>query len=165
MLVREITLGDAEAFINLVKQVEEDSDYMLMEAGERTTTAEQQQLQLERMIQQSNSTIFVAEENEKLIGYIIVMGGTVRRTRHTAYLVIGILKEYRGQGVGTRLFEVVSEWAVNHQLSRLELTVVTKNEAGVALYKKNGFEIEGTKVNSLYIDGEFFSEYYMAKLL
>jgi RimJ/RimL family protein N-acetyltransferase len=165
MNIREITLGDAENFIHLVKQVESESDFMLLEAGERTTTAEQQQLQLERIIQQSNSTIFVAEEKEKLLGYIIVMGGTARRNRHCAYLVIGILKEYRGQGIGTSLFEAVNDWAGEHEISRLELTVVTKNEAGIALYKKNGFEIEGTKVNSLNIDGTFHNEYYMAKLL
>ncbi|WP_053363245.1 GNAT family N-acetyltransferase [Bacillus sp. FJAT-27251] len=165
MNIREITLGDAENFIHLVKQVESESDYMLLEAGERTTTAEQQQLQLEQIIQQSNSTIFIAEEEEKLLGYIIVIGGTARRNRHSAYLVVGILKEYRGQGLGTSLFEAVNEWAREHELSRLELTVVTENEAGIALYKKIGFEIEGTKVNSLIIDGTFHNEYYMAKLL
>ncbi|KKK37761.1 GCN5 family acetyltransferase [Mesobacillus campisalis] len=165
MNIREITLGDAENFIHLVKQVETESDYMLLEAGERTTTSEQQQLQLEQIIQQSNSTIFIAEDEEKLLGYIIVIGGTARRNRHSAYLVVGILKEYRGQGLGTSLFEAVNEWAHEHELSRLELTVVTENEAGIALYKKNGFEIEGTKVNSLKIDGTFHNEYYMAKLL
>ncbi|MFJ7744700.1 hypothetical protein [Peribacillus sp. NPDC097295] len=38
-------------------------------------------------------------------------------------------------------------------------------EAGVALYKKVGFEIEGTKRNSLVIHGKSYNEYYMAKIL
>lgn len=48
---------------------------------------------------------------------------------------------------------------------RLELTVVTENRAAVALYKKDGFLIEGVKKHSLMIDGKAFDEYYMVKIL
>ncbi|MBT2697229.1 GNAT family N-acetyltransferase [Bacillus sp. ISL-40] len=96
---------------------------------------------------------------------MIAIGGSVKRTKHSAYLVIGILEEYIGQGIGTALFQCLEEWAINHNISRLELTVVTQNDSGVALYKKSGFEIEGTKRNSLMIDGTPFNEYYMSKLL
>jgi RimJ/RimL family protein N-acetyltransferase len=165
LIIREIEVKDAERFINLVKDVENHSKFMLMGAGERKTTPEQQQKQLERIKQQPNSTIFVAEENGQLAGYLIAIGGSVQRTKHSAYLVIGILSEHRGKGLGTKLFENVTEWALRKNISRLELTAVTENEAGVALYKKSGFQIEGTKRKSLIIDGKFFDEFYMAKLL
>ncbi|WP_342768304.1 hypothetical protein [Falsibacillus pallidus] len=45
------------------------------------------------------------------------------------------------------------------------MTVVSENGRAVALYKKIGFEIEGTKKDSLLIDGTFVNEYYMGKLL
>ncbi|KAB2334513.1 GNAT family N-acetyltransferase [Cytobacillus depressus] len=165
MLIREIHIDDAENFINLIKDVEAEADFMLMGAGERKTTPEQQRKQLERMEHQSNSTIFVAEEEGKLVGYLIAIGGSARRTQHSAYLVIGILENFRGKGIGTALFQNLEKWAMNHNISRLELTTVTQNEAGVALYKKIGFEIEGTKRNSLIIDGKPYDEYFMAKLL
>lgn len=165
MLIREIRIEDAENFIKLMKEVESKANFMLMEAGERKTTPDQQRIHLERIVQQANSTIFVAEEEEALVGYLIAIGGSVKRTKHSAYLVIGILEEYRGKGIGTTLFEKVTEWAGSHGISRLELTAVTQNEAGVELYKKSGFEIEGTKRNSLVIDGKPFNEYYMSKLL
>lgn len=117
------------------------------------------------MDKQNNSTIFVAGENGKLIGYLFVLGGSVKRTKHSAYLVMGILQEYRGQGIGTKLFDKATNWASKHKISRLELTVVTNNESGVALYKKCGFEIEGTKRNSLMINDRAYDEYYMSKLL
>lgn len=41
---------------------------------------------------------------------------------------------------------------------------MTQNEAGLPLYKKIGFETEGTKRHSLFIDGMFVDEYYMSKL-
>ena len=47
----------------------------------------------------------------------------------------------------------------------LELTVMTHNTAGIALYKKQGFAIEGTKRHSLLLNGQFIDEFYMSKLL
>jgi RimJ/RimL family protein N-acetyltransferase len=165
MRVREVEPEEAEAFINLIKQVETESHFMLMEAGERKTTPEQQRQHIERIGQLSNSVIFVAEEEGQLVGYLMALGGNVKKTKHTAYLVIGIKEQYRGQGLGTALFQRIEEWANTKSILRLELTVVTKNEAGVALYTKMGFEIEGTKRQSLMIDGTLYNEYYMSKLL
>ncbi|KMJ57457.1 GCN5 family acetyltransferase [Bacillus sp. LL01] len=165
MQIREIMLDDAEALTNLIKEVEATSDFMLMEVGERKITAEQQRVHLERIQQQSNSTILVAEIDGRLVGYLFAIGGSAKRTIHSAYLVIGILEEYRGKGIGSKLFGSVTRWAEERNLTRLELTAVTENEAGVALYKKNGFEIEGTKRRSLIINGVPYDEFYMSKLL
>ncbi len=165
MVIREIELEDAEEFVSLIKQVEAESDFMLMEAGERMLSVEQQRKRMEQMKKDGNSTILLAEQDGRLVGYLIVVGGDAKRVLHRGYLVIGILKEFRGQGIGTKLFRHLDEWAKAHHISRLELTVVTQNEMAVALYKKSGFEIEGTKRNSLLIDHVFYDEYYMAKLL
>lgn len=165
MLIRKVKIEDAEKLINLIKEVEATSDFMLMEAGERKTTPEQQAKHLERIANQPNATILVAEKDNKLIGYMFVLGGTAQKTKHAAYIVIGILNDYRGQGVGTALFKHAEEWAKSQHITRLELTAVTENAAGVALYKKSGFEIEGVKRNSLKINGNYVDEYYMSKLL
>lgn len=63
------------------------------------------------------------------------------------------------------LFNTLEEWAKDNGVHRLELTVMVHNEAGIALYKKSGFEIEGTKRHSLIIRGKFIDEYYMSKLI
>jgi len=165
MLIREIKMSDAKNLANLIKQVENESQYMLFESGERNIGAEQLEKRITSMKKEGHSTIFVAENDGELIGYLFIIGETMKRKRHSAYLVIGILRQYRGIGVGTNLFIHLEKWAVKNQIHRLELTVVTRNEAGLALYKKMGFEIEGTKRHSLYIQGEFVDEYYMSKLL
>lgn len=69
------------------------------------------------------------------------------------------------KGVGTKLFTKLEEWAKERAIHRLELTVMVHNIAGIALYKNMGFEIEGTKRHSLFIDGNYVDEYYMSKLL
>ncbi|WP_090749592.1 GNAT family N-acetyltransferase [Mesobacillus persicus] len=166
MIVREITPSDSEKFSRLVQQVEGSADFMLWEAGERSIQPEQQRKMIEDLLLKENSTILVAIDDQKnLVGYLMVFAGNARRNRHSAYLVVGILKEHRGHGVGTQLFRCLDHWAVEHGIHRLELTVVTENKGGIGLYQKMGFEIEGIKRKSLIIDGEFYDEYYMGKLL
>lgn len=165
MFIREIKPEDAESFDLLMKQVETEADFMLMEPGERKGSPEQQRKWLERVDKESNSTVLVAEQGGQLVGYLAVIGGDTRRTKRSAYLVIGILKEYTGRGIGTNLFQRLEEWAITHNILRLELTVVIQNEAGVSLYKKMGYEIEGIKRNSLVINDTLFDQYFMSKLL
>lgn len=165
MIIRKIKISDAENLAALIQQVEGSSQYMLWEEGERKSDSDNQLKMIESMKNNENSTILVAENENGLVGYLMVIGGKARRNRHSGYLVIGILNGYRGKGIGTLLFEELEQWASKQKLRRLELTVVTRNEAGLYLYKKMGFEIEGTKRDSLFIDGEYLDEYYMSKIL
>ncbi|MCM3586717.1 GNAT family N-acetyltransferase [Mesobacillus maritimus] len=165
MIIREINEQDALALGNLIRQVENESEFMLMEPGERKIDVEQQKKWIKSMQNQENSTIIVAEKDNHLLGYLLVIGGSAKRNQHSAYIVIGILKKYRGQGNGKKLFAYLDKWATEHKIHRLELTVVKDNESGVKLYKRMGFKIEGLKKHSLFIEGRFRDEYYMAKLL
>ncbi len=164
MQIREVTPNDADKFLNLVVEVESKADYMLFEAGERKTTVDKQRQQLEIIEKQENATIILAEEKGELIGYLITIGGTTQRKKHTAYVVIGVLDQHKGKGIGTALFEKLDEWAIVHDIVRLELTVVTQNEAGVSLYKKMGFEVEGIKRKSFLVKEQYLDEFYMAKI-
>ncbi|TXC92880.1 GNAT family N-acetyltransferase [Metabacillus litoralis] len=165
MKIREINVDDAEKFALLRNEIEASSRYMLWEAGERSVEADQQAEKIEAIQRSENSTIFVAEQFDKLIGFLLAVGGGANRNKHSVYVVVGISLNFRGQGVGKRLFEQMEKWAKERGICRLELTVVTLNEAALSLYKKQGFEIEGTKRNSLFIEGKYVNEYYMSKLI
>ncbi|WP_163528259.1 GNAT family N-acetyltransferase [Halobacillus ihumii] len=165
MEIKQVMPEDAGKLVGLIKEVETESRYMLYEAGERKTTKEQMHSRIVGMEKAGNSIIFAAHENDRFIGYIMAINSSARRQQHSVHLVIGILSTNRGKGVGNELFKTMEQWALGQSLHRLELTVVVNNEAGVGLYTKRGFEVEGRKRNSLFIDGEFVDEYYMAKLL
>ena len=49
-------------------------------------------------------------------------------------------------------------------MKRLELTVEVTNTIAINLYKRQGFVIEGTKKNTMFVDGVFVDEYMMAKV-
>jgi L-phenylalanine/L-methionine N-acetyltransferase len=47
---------------------------------------------------------------------------------------------------------------------RVELSVYTDNAAGIALYEKFGFEIEGTHHRYAFRNGEYVDAYSMARI-
>lgn len=166
MIIREAEIEDAKRLVKLFEEVDASSDYMLWEAGERQIGVEQQKKLIQNMRERKNSTILIAENSKKeLDGYLFAMGGNAKRNKHSVYIVIGILEKSRGQGVGTLLFQSMEKWAKANGIQRLELTVITENKVAIALYNKMGFEIEGTKINSLKINDKFVDEYYMAKII
>lgn len=135
-VIREIKVEDAASFLQLSKQLDEETKFMLYEPGERKFTAEQQEQMIQRFVENKYATILVAVEEERIVGFILVNGNHIQRKRHVASIVIGILQEYSGQGIGTRLFKEVEKWARLHDVWRLELTVMAHNTRAQALYKK-----------------------------
>lgn len=165
VVLRTIRAEDAQQFLALCRQLDQETHFMMLEPGERTTTVDQQRERINRVLAQPNQTILVAEEDGELIGYISGMGGDYRRNWRTVHIVIGILQRYSGQGIGKRMFQMLEEWAKSQSMHRLELTVMTHNQRGIALYQRMGFQVEGVKRDDLFVDGGYIDQYMMAKLL
>ena len=164
MLIRQIQRDDAEQLLQLKLQLDQETQFMLFEPNERKMTVEEQRQQIENILAKGGM-IFVAEHEQQLIGYLGATTYAFYRTRHSVTLVIGIIQAFTQQGIGTRLFIVMEEWASKKHLHRLELTVMTDNVVGIALYKKRGFEIEGTRKDAYIVNNRYVDEHMMAKLL
>ena len=165
MNIREITENDAKNFISLKNQLDTESQFLLLEPGERKISVNDQIENIKQVLSINNSVIFVVEDNNKLIGYLSAMGGKYKRNKHVVYVVIAILKDFNAKGIGTKLFSQLETWAKNHDIHRIELTTMTHNHNALALYKKMGYKIEGEKVNSLIINDKYINEYYLYKLI
>lgn len=165
MIIRQAQEQDSEKLARLIREVESTSDFMLLGPGERVFNPDAQRKMIKAFYAEHNSNIFLAVSEDEIAGYLIARGGSADKNRHSAYIVIGILEDYRGKGVGTKLFAELFDWASAAGLHRLELTVIKENQAAVGLYRKMGFEIEGTKKDSLFFGGKFMDEYYMSKIV
>lgn len=164
MIIRPINISDTESFLELSKKIDE-SGFMLFEPGERKLTVEQQRRSIQKITSEQHSVFFVAEFENRLIGFIAAIGSDLKRNKHSVNLVLGVLEDYRGQGIATSLFNKVFEWAEEVGISRLGLTVIKDNRKAFDLYRKMGFTLEGERIQSLKINGEFVNEYYLYKLL
>jgi RimJ/RimL family protein N-acetyltransferase len=163
MFIRRLRSADAAAYLEMVNTTDAESDFMMQEPGERQMTP----FQLIISLNTGGNNIFVAEEDGRIIGQLVAfnMYGRNKRVVHVIHIGISILKSHWGKGVGTKLFEYMEKWAIENGTKRLELSVMTHNERGIALYKKMGFEIEGTKKASICVNGNYVDEYLMSKIL
>jgi RimJ/RimL family protein N-acetyltransferase len=163
--IRHIAHEDATALCALRSQIDAETKFMMLEPGERATTAEQQHAEIVKILATDNRMIFLAVADEKPVGFLSAIGGAFRRNHHNIHIVVGVLDAYTNRGIGTQLFFACEQWARQQSLHRLELTVMTHNDLGIALYKKMGFVIEGTSKDMLCVDGQFVDLHYMYKLL
>lgn len=163
MNYRNLSLDEAVDLWELMNRLDHETQYMLYEPGERTRDYSEAVSMIKSSLA-GNDFLLVAESNHKLVGYISAQKGRLNRIAHSAYIVVGILAEYRGKGIGTDFFKRLDRWAEDHHICRLELTVICKNEAAKRLYDKSGFAIEGIKRRSVCVDGRYLDEYYMAKV-
>lgn len=60
-LIREIAPRDAERFLERCLTLDEETSFMLLEPGERTTTVAEQEKHLELLCGNPGETIFVAD--------------------------------------------------------------------------------------------------------
>lgn len=165
MLIRTIRTEDAKNYLNLYKKLDRETEFRLYESGEMNITIDQQRKIIRNLIKNKKSTLLVIDIDGQLVGYLLALGRDISRVKHCVHISIGILQDYVGQGIGTKLFVELEKWAIQNQIHRLELTVMVNNKAGQALYKKMGFKVEGIKEHSLFVNGCYINDIYMAKLI
>ncbi len=156
---------DAASLLRLKQRLDQETSFMLLEPGERDASAEALGRHLDSVARSGNSVVIVAEIGGDLAGYVELAGGSFRRNRATAHVVIGVVAAASGRGIGAGLLRQARDWAARHGLHRLELTVMAHNRRAADLYKRMGFSVEGRRAECLLADGRFVDELYMAALL
>jgi L-phenylalanine/L-methionine N-acetyltransferase len=90
--------------------------------------------------------------------------GPALRRRHVMGLGISVAQAAQRQGVGSALMTALCDYAdcwLN--TLRIELTVYTDNEVALRLYRRFGFEIEGTFKGFAMRDGRYVDAHAMAR--
>ena len=81
------------------------------------------------------------------------------------YLGISVAREYQRRGVGAALMAALCDYADRWAgVLRLELTVYADNAPAIALYRKFGFQTEGTHRAYALRDGAYADVLAMARL-
>ena len=163
MKIRKCEINDANNMLKMLLELDKETEYMLFEADERPNDINRVKAMINQSINGDN-LLLIATEDDNIIGFLSAQRGVIRKIKHTAYIVVGIREKFRGKGIGKKLFCELDLWAKENNISRLELTVMCPNSIAKQLYEKNGFEVEGTKRNSIFMNGKYIDEYYMSKI-
>ncbi len=145
MEIRRAKNEDADGIMKLLYQVAEvhhKGRPDLFKAGCAKYTKEQ----LEAIIKDRNSPVFVAVEAEAVLGHAFcVLEETAKNgvlVPHTSLYIddICVDKESRGRHVGTALCNRVLQYAKEEGCYNVTLNVWTLNENAIAFYKALGFK-------------------------
>lgn len=166
--IRTVVPGDAEAITAFFLAVDNETKYLLFEPGERTRGPDGWRTRIDEIRGEDHNEIFVAVDDARpgeLAGVLFVLGEVRRRLRHTISPMVAIRQAYAGQGIASRLFAAMDEWARAHKIHRIYLHVQADNHRAVALYHRLGYHVEGFHRHAVLLDGQWVDDYTMAKLL
>lgn len=165
MNIREIVHTDRAAYRQLRATLDEESMMWGAKPGEREHLGDYAGNQFDSILGNERSTLFVAEEEGALAGFLSLETSCWASLSHTSMLMVGALSAHQGKGIASQLFEISQLWAANNGIHRIELLVFADNVSAIRLYKKLGYQQEGLRKQSSRINSGFVDEVYMAKLL
>lgn len=167
-LVRSPREEDVPGMLSYLSRSAGETEFILRypeECGKYTPDGERELF--ERMNASDNEAMLVCLVEGVVAGNCQITWSKRLKTRHRASVAIALLREYWGQGIGTRLFEELIRIAEeNEHILQLELDFVEGNARARALYEKMGFRIVGVRPDAIRLrDGRLLNEYSMVKKL
>ena len=94
-------------------------------------------------IESDDSTVLVATDNNKVIGFSIIFISkhppVLKMERYGFIDSLAVKSEYRRNGVGTAILNKIHEWFQSRDITRIQLSVLPKNKTGDSFWRKNGF--------------------------
>ena len=87
------------------------------------------------------------------------------RRRHVGDIGMSVHDDFQRRGIGSALMAALIDVADNWlDLKRLELKVYVDNASAIRMYRKFGFEVEGTVRGDAFRAGKYVDSFYMARL-
>ncbi|MGR3764298.1 N-acetyltransferase family protein [Rossellomorea sp. NS-SX7] len=165
--IRVAQIEDAPAVLTLQKDVVEESDYLITVSEEFNKTEKQHREWIQSLIDHDRETMYVAELNGKVVGWIVFLSQNRMRMSHTGTAAMMINKEYRNIGIGQLLLKKLISWAEQHSdIEKVSLGVFSTNTRAIALYEKMGFVEEGRKINEFKInENEYWDDILMYRFV
>ena len=162
LLVREVTLDDAQAVVDYYHKVSGESDLLPFGPGQFDHTVEIERDLIKKFRSADNQFNALALVDGEIVGITFFVASARPRLKHGGELAITVVKEYWGYGIASLLMDTLIDWAKGTGfVKKINLRVNTNNDRGVPLYLRKGFVVEGRMQNEICIDGEFFDSYWM----
>jgi len=87
---------------------------------------------------------FVARLDDKIVGYLVGRTHKDKVFHRILPLLAGldnmlVLEEYRGKGIGTRLYQSFKDWSKSKGIGKIQVLASIQNTDGINFYHQNGF--------------------------
>lgn len=141
-------VGDALATFALYREILAENRWLVSYPDEPQHTLEERQQELEHAATATNAFFLVGRHpDQRIAGYISVIGGTRERTRHVASFELLVAAAFRRQGIGRALLnEALRRARRTGVLRKLTAAVFADNAPGIGLLRSVGFVDEGRRI-------------------
>lgn len=165
IFVRYPKKSDAGAMWGYINKLSKEQTYILFQGEEIAFKDEEEYLKktLEK-IEKKEAVQLLVFSNNKLIG-ISEIKMRDRAVAHEGIFGISVSKEYRGEGIGKKLMELVLKEAIENlpQLKIVTLGVFSNNLLAIKMYRKFGFKEFGRLPEGILHKGKYVDHIYMYK--
>lgn len=158
----------AKEMLAFVRQASGETDFLMRYPEEYDDyTIEKEEEFISGATDNPDACMIMCFIDGKIAGNCQITFSSGIKDGHRASVAIGILQEFWGIGIGTRMFEEMIRLAKERGTTRqIELDFVEGNTRARALYEKMGFRITGIKPDAVrFKDGRFVNKYMMVKVL
>lgn len=138
-IIKQITDEVIEGLQNIFPQLSPSSVFIL------------DKKHLENVIKSDSITLFIAEDENKVLGTLTLAIYPTPLTRKAWIEDVVTDNAARGKGIGKLLIEAAMEHAKKLGIEKVDLTSSNDRIAAHGLYKKTGFEKRDTSVFRRYI--------------
>ena len=111
----------------------------------------------------SAGLMLIAFKEDRVVGCLTAETETHGQLCHSCEFAMGVLRAERGCGIGTALISRLSEWANAMGLRRIQLKVLARNAGALRLYRRLGYEVEGTRRQAIKVGDSYEDLIEMAK--
>ncbi len=117
--------------------------------------------------QDPSNVIFGAFAGEQLVGCVGIFQVEGRKSKHMLQIWgMYVKKAYQGRGIGKELvFKALQQARIIPGVEQVGLSVEAGNASARGLYEACGFKVWGREPRALLVEGKFYDEDHMVKIL
>jgi ribosomal protein S18 acetylase RimI-like enzyme len=162
ILIREANSLDAIPFRELRLHALQDSPTAFSADYQRNLSHAPQYWEDMLNPHSDESTIFLAVQENNLVGMTGIARGNTPKTRHSA-TVWGVYVKpgWRGLHIAEQLIQACFRWARARKIVAAKLGVNATNESAIKCYERCGFRVTGTEPHAIYYEGQYHDFYMM----
>ena len=150
---------DLTGLIGVMRQVAEDGSYIEAETVANLIDYEEVVLRHNEL---QARMVFVATVEDEVVGWVHMDLPEADKLGHTAVLTVGVLTNYRRDGIGTALLERGLDWARDHGFEKVYNSVPATNEAAISFLEAHGWETEAVRRDHYKIADAYVDEVMLA---
>lgn len=162
VVIRGIDKNDLKMLMEFINPIISEDTFIIRMPGDEVKLAEEKVFLKEQIkkLKKKESVYLIAVYNNRIVGSTNLSRG-ISRAKHTGDIGIAISLDFREEGLGRKLLELLFIEATKIGLKQLSLTCLANNTGAIHVYEKLGF----TKVGLLPKAYEFKGEYVDSVLM